>query len=61
MTENRLVMVSEWVSEGYILEFTRTDSDMNQLELACFPLENFIPLPVYDRVIAVAERRYQRG
>ena len=55
------MMVSEWVSEGYILEFTRTDSDMNQLELACFPLENFIPLPVYDRVIAVAERRYQRG
>ena len=33
ITENRLVMVSEWMTRGNIKEFTKADVDANRLEL----------------------------
>ena len=38
------------VGKGFSMWFTRADSDVGQLELACFPFENIFSLPTYDRV-----------
>ena len=35
MTENRLVMVSEWMDNGNICEFLRAKTDVNLFELVC--------------------------
>jgi serine/threonine protein kinase len=42
MTENRFVMVSEWMENGNINEFVKTHTDVNRLELVCFLFEDLI-------------------
>lgn len=46
MTGNRLVMVSEWMVKGSIMEFTGTDINVDRLELVClfFLLEPHISI-----------------
>lgn len=42
ISENRLVMVSEWMVKGNINEFMRADPNADRLELVCFPFKLFI-------------------
>ena len=36
VTENRLVMVSEWMVRGNIMEFMKGDASVDRLGLVCF-------------------------
>ena len=38
VTENRFVMVSEWMARGSINEFVKADIGADRLELVCFYL-----------------------
>ena len=42
MDENRLVMVSEWMSNGNIREFTKANINVDRLRLVCFSFEFLI-------------------
>jgi len=42
MTENRLVMVSEWMSNGNIREFTKAKINVDRLKLVRFSFEILI-------------------
>lgn len=59
MSENQLVMVSEWMSNGNILQFTKADADADRLGLVGFS-PAFIPFIAYGRLIDVAQRRRKR-
>ena len=37
MTEAQFAMVSEWMANGSISEFVKTNPDVDRLELVCFP------------------------
>ena len=41
MTENRFVMVSEWMEKGNISEFLKADTKVDRLELVRFMFEFF--------------------
>lgn len=45
MSENQLVMVSEWMVKGNINEFVRADPNADRLELVCFSFKVFIFTP----------------
>lgn len=36
MIENRLVMVSEWMENGNIIEFVKANANVDRLGLVCF-------------------------
>ena len=36
MSENQLVMISEWMENGNINDFTKAYADVDRLELVCF-------------------------
>ena len=56
MSESQLVMVSEWMANGNIMQFTKADADADRLGLVGFsPVP--IPLIAYDRLMNVAQRR----
>jgi len=60
MTENRLVMVSEWMSNGNIREFTKENANVDRLGLVCFSYKLLIPpLVTDDRTTDVVERRHK--
>ena len=40
MTENRLVMVSDWMGNGNIREFTEAEENVDRLGLVCFSLDS---------------------
>ena len=50
MDENRLVMVSEWMSNGNIREFTKADINVDRLGLVCF----FVRVPHLHLSLTVA-------
>ena len=49
MTENRFAMVSEWMANGNINEFTAAHPDVNRFELVSSPVELPICTAVVDR------------
>ena len=57
MTENRLVMVSEWMVNGNIKEFTKAGVNTDRLGLVCFHPGSSFPPVADDDMIAVAQRR----
>ena len=42
MTENRLVMVSEWMKRGNIVDFVKADVNSDRLGLVCFPCQIYL-------------------
>jgi len=42
MSGDQLVMVSEWMVNGNINEYMKTNCDVNQLELVCFSFMAYI-------------------
>jgi serine/threonine protein kinase len=50
VTENRLVMVSEWMDNGNINEFTAVDTNADRLELVRF----FLPFEVLTSLMTDA-------
>jgi len=44
MTENRFVMVSEWMENGSINEFLKARADVDRLKLVRPPFEILVPL-----------------
>ena len=42
MTENRFVMISEWMVNGSINEFVKAHADADRLKLVCLPFEILI-------------------
>ena len=36
ITDNRFVMVSEWMKNGNVNEFLKAHADVNRLKLVCF-------------------------
>jgi len=44
MTENRLVMVSEWMMKGNINEFVAVDTNADRLGLVCFSFNTLTSL-----------------
>ena len=59
MTDDQLAMISEWMPEGNIMEFTRANPNVDRLGLVRSPLESLISLLTDDPVVAVAERCHQ--
>ena len=59
MTDDQLAMISEWMPEGNIMEFTRANPNVDRLGLVRSPLESLISLLTDDLVAAVAERCHQ--
>ena len=58
MTENRFVMISEWMENGRINEYVRVHGDVDRLKLVRLPLRTLFLFNIDDRVRSVAERRY---
>ena len=58
MSENQLVMVSEWMSKGNIVEFVRAEPNVDRLGLVGFSSRIFISLLPDDSVVAIVEGRY---
>ena len=58
LTQSQLVMISEWMPNGNIMEFTRADPGADRLELVRFPLKTFTSLLVDNHTITAAERRH---
>ena len=58
VTENRFVMVSEWMARGSINEFVKADIGADRLELVCFYLFIYsfkvLVLVTDDQMIATA-------
>ena len=42
MSENRFVMVSEWMTKGNINEFVKVDPNVDRLGLVCFSFKVLI-------------------
>ena len=42
MSENRFVMVSEWMAKGNINDFVKADPDTDRFGLVCFSFEVLI-------------------
>ena len=42
MTENRFVMVSEWMVKGNISEFLKEDNNADRLGLVCSSVGSFV-------------------
>ena len=40
IAENRLVMISEWMTDGNIKEYTKAESNADRLGLVCFHLRS---------------------
>ena len=57
MTESRLVMVSEWMENGNIVEFTKENPDVARSRLVCFSLEVPSSFITDDYMMGVAGRR----
>ena len=53
MTENRFVMVSEWMARGNANEFVKADPNADRLGLVCFSFED-LPSPLIDDQMAAA-------
>ena len=58
MTENRFVMISEWMVNGSINWFVGAHGDVDRLKLVCLPLRSLFSLIVDGHIITVAERRH---
>ena len=58
MTENRFVMVSEWMVRGDINEFVKTDTNVDRLRLVCSSFGS--PFTIDGHMITVAGRRCKR-
>lgn len=48
MTENRLAMVSEWMTNGNINQFVMAHQDANRFELVSSPFRLLSSFPVVD-------------
>ena len=54
MSENRFVMVSEWMVRGNINDFVKADPDADRFGLVCSRSRSLSPLVTDDGLIAVA-------
>jgi hypothetical protein len=59
MAENRFVMVSEWMANGNINEFVKTNIRADRLKLVCVPFKVIFSLVIDSQMITVAERRHK--
>ena len=59
MTEFRLVMVSEWMENGNVTDFLKTNGEADRLELVSSSLSLSLPPITYNRTIVAASRRHQ--
>jgi len=58
MTENRFVMVSEWMVKGNINEFVKAEPNADRLGLVCSSFESLSSLAVDNDMITIAWRHH---
>lgn len=49
VTEHLFAMVSEWMSNGNIMEFVKARCDMNRFELVSILFDHWVPSPDIDQ------------
>ena len=54
MIENRLVMVSEWMENGNVIEFVKANDNVDRLGLVCSSPDDITLLAADDDTTAVA-------